>query len=109
MAGFNKQKNLFIRLVLDSLKISKPVHLKIHVETLNRFSHKICPDGQSRSLFCQVCVLAQPPVQEKQVKCTFQGEGSEQGVSDCFGPAQASSSHHILLMTSSNSGIKKDF
>ena len=99
----NKQGNVLMKLVLDSHKVSKSLHLStrvlnICIEVLTGSSHTFSPDGPNNSLLSQGCICENANGGEKQA---FQGWGGG-GVSACLGPVHGSTSSHILSTTSSN-------
>lgn len=59
---FNKQRNLYVRLILGSCKMSRSLHLpsrilRGYVEAVNGFSHIFSPGGLNNTLLSQGYVL----------------------------------------------------
>ena len=103
--SFNKQGNLLTRLILRGHKMSRSLHLpasvlNVYRETSVGFNQVFSSDGLNNTLLPQGCVLGTAPsvgtVDRVYIPRT------EEGASNCRGPAGESAGGHILLITSSN-------
>lgn len=98
--GFNKQRNLGMRLVFHGLKTGRSPCLptwilKVYIETLTGFSHVYHSAGLNNTLLSQVCVFEMAASMGIVGGCTFQGWGLGKGI------RLPATCNPVLLMASS--------
>lgn len=105
---FNKDRNLYARLVLGTHKIRRSLYLpgrilKVYIETLTGFRHIYYPDGFNKQHFTlsQLCPWNSSSYETGGLHVHSKLQRNWKGAANCPGSGGGSSSGHILSMTSS--------